>query len=381
MIKEVEVRNTTELLDSDPTLVVDFENTPDIVTAILTSNGMVMTAKVNRNLKTDYFRKVSLYYILPTYEQQTVTEYELGVFDLSDTVDATTEYVFDLSPIMSSIAHPMTEQLADQTVSIRVYTYEANVVIDYGTSYPLYSGTTQWVVNDVVQYNGRLYLCTKDSLGNLPSNGTYWQSNIIPSSGTKTLHAPYSVSYPGVSVIPASTDGWYNLRVVDVAAYTYPNNTTVYYPNDIVYDDSSGTGGMFFCILTDDDAYGTANETYWEPLSAERERNMYGFGYEQSSSDTIATLLNTDMLVTRYVKQKYIYDLLVKSNYKRHDNITVVTQLEKIFAMREAAVAHLYAGNVIFARYLLDMITIEYNSYTSNVGNKTVVAIASNFTL
>jgi hypothetical protein len=380
MIKEVEVRNTTELLDADPTLVVDFENIPDIVTAILTSNGMVMTVKVNRRLKANHLRKVSIYYILPTYEQQLVTEYELGSFGptAGPTVDETTEYVVDLSPVMSSIVHPMTEQLADQTVSIRVYTYEANVVIDYGTSYPLYSGTTQWVVNDVVQYNGRLYLCTKDSLGNLPSNGTYWQSNIIPSSGTKTLHAPYSVSYPGVAVIPASTDGWYNARVVDVARY---DGGTTYYPNDIVYDDTSGTGSMFFCILTDDDGYGTSNILYWEPLTEERERNMYGFGYEPSTSDTIATLLNTDMLVTRYVKQKYIYDLLVKSNYKRHDNITVVTQLEKIFAMREAAVTHLAAGNVIFARYLLDMITIEYNSYTSNVGNKTVVVTASNFTL
>jgi hypothetical protein len=222
MIKEVEVRNTTELLDSDSTLVVDFETTPDIVTAVLSSEGQVMTLMVNRKLKTNHYRKVSLYYILPTYDQQTVAEYELGVFGPSshDEIDETYEYVFDLSSVMSSIIHPATEQLSDSTITLRVYTYEANISIDYGTSYPLYSGSTLYAINDVVQYNGRLYLCILASIGNLPSNGTYWQSNIIPSSGTKTLHVPYSVSYPGVAVVPQSTDGWYNARIVDIELYS-----------------------------------------------------------------------------------------------------------------------------------------------------------------
>lgn len=375
MIKEVEVKNTTEVLSSDTSLELDRMVYPDIVSAVLSSNGSVMTVRVYRDSAGGAYRKVGLYYMLPANDQQTVTEYELGVFGFTVNASPTDDYVFDLSPVLTTIITPTPEQLANDTVTIRVYTYEANISYDYGTSYALYSGATQYYIDDVVQYNGRLFLCIADSIGNLPTNNIYWQSNIVPSSGTKTLHAPYSVSYPSLIVAPQSTDGWYCARVLDILEY---DAGTTYLSGEIVYD---GTSGLYVAVDTST-GQSLTDTDYWLPMTAEEERNLYQFGYEDQGSGSVVTLLNTDMIVTRYVKQKYIYELLTKSNYKRYDNLTVVTQLEKIYAMREAAVVHLNSGNPIFARYLLDMIAIEVNSYTKNNGQRTIIeSVNANYTL
>jgi hypothetical protein len=320
MIKEIETAYTTEVLE-DGQQIADFEHTPDLVSATLSSNGEVMTAKVNRLLKTGCLRKVALYYMLPKYEQQMVAEYELGTFGPTDMVDETTEYVFDLSPVLSTIVHTAPEQLADDTITIRLYTYEANISTDYGS---------------------------------------------------KTLHVPYTVSYPSNMVVPASTDGWYALRVSDIEEWLVD---TQYYVDDIVWY----SGSMYNCLVNSlGDIPALADDT-WILVDAELERNLFEFGHEPSYS--IATLLNCNILVTRYVKQKYIYEMLVKTNYKRHDNIKLVTQLEKLFAMREAAVVHLNNGNPLMARHMLDLITIEVNGFTTNNGERKVIEMITNFTI
>jgi hypothetical protein len=52
-----------------------------------------------------------------------------------------------------------------------------------------YSGATQYYVNDIVLYGGSSYICILASLGNLPTNGTYW--NLLVQAG--------NVSGPGSS--------------------------------------------------------------------------------------------------------------------------------------------------------------------------------------
>jgi len=44
-----------------------------------------------------------------------------------------------------------------------------------------YSGATQYYVNDIVLYNSSSYICILASLGNLPTNGTYW--NLLVQAG------------------------------------------------------------------------------------------------------------------------------------------------------------------------------------------------------
>jgi hypothetical protein len=44
-----------------------------------------------------------------------------------------------------------------------------------------YSGATQYYVNDIVLYNSSSYICILASVGNLPTNGTYW--NLLVQAG------------------------------------------------------------------------------------------------------------------------------------------------------------------------------------------------------
>src|SRR5664279_2317419 len=99
MIKEIETNNTTEYLD-DSLLPVDFEHIPEIVTATLSANGTVLNALVNRYLRTDCVRKVTLNYMLPFPEQEFVMEYVLGTFGPSDTYTPSTPFVFSLDPVL-----------------------------------------------------------------------------------------------------------------------------------------------------------------------------------------------------------------------------------------------------------------------------------------
>lgn len=330
MVKEVEVSNTTEILEDY--LQAPIDTAPeDTVYATLSGNGINMTVVIKRELKEGYVRKVALYYMLPKFEQQMVAEYLLGFFgpsviigDEDNDIDDQTTYTFDLSPVLRTIVHTAPEQLADDTITVRLYTYEANIDTDYGT---------------------------------------------------KTLHVPYTVSYPSNFIVPASTDGWYTLRTSDIQIY---NNTTQYYANDIVWY-TNGTDSAYYNCIADSLGNLPTNSTYWSAMTEEEERNLYEFGHD--ITPTIPTLLNTNLLITRYIKQKYIYELLVRSNYKRADNIPIVTMLEKLFAMREAAVVHMDQGNPIMARHMLDLITIENNSFTTNNNNKTVIEMVTNFTI
>lgn len=370
MVQEIEINNTTEVLASG-LQSPDFENTPSIISASLSANGTLMTVKVNRLMGATSFRKLILTYMLPSYEQQLVAEYELGVYDASDSVDQTTEYTFDLTPVLSTIMHEVPEQLADDTVSVRLYTYEANTSFNYGTCYPQYSAIVAYAIGEHVQYGGRLWQCKKASTGNLPTDTTYWNPTGVPSSGTLQFNVPYTVSYPGSSVIPASTDGWYALKVLDVDLHDVLVNYVV---DDIVI-----YAGAYYSCTTNTVGTLPTNINFWAPLSTEQERSLYEFGHE--SSQSIKTILNSNMLITRHVKQKYIYELLQKSNYKRYDNVAVVNQLEKIFSMREAAIVHLNMGNPIQARYMLDLIQIEVNSFMKNNGEGGAVGTLINFTI
>jgi hypothetical protein len=286
-------------------------------------------------------------------------------------VTAATEYVFDISSVMTQLIQPAPEQLADDTITIRLYTYESNTAFNYGTCYPEYSAIAAYDPGDYVQYGGRLWQCVLASVGNLPTDTKYWNSSGVPSSGTMEFNTPYTVSYPSNTILPSSTDGWYALRIADIEEFDI---AVQYYIDDVVWY----TDGYYNCIA---DTLGNlpTDTVYFELMTEEQLRNLYEFGHEASNS--IATLINSNLLVTRYIKQKHIYELLLKTGYKRYDNISVVNQLEKLLAMREAAVIHMLAGNPIQARYMLDMITIEVNSFTTNNGERRVIENITNFTI
>lgn len=329
MIREVEIGNSTEILEGS--LAVAGGNPSDnIVTGVMSNLGKTLTFTINRNLSVGSCRKVSLYYMVPNFEKNYVTEYEIESKAPNTTAVPATEYVFDISDVLNVFTQLAPEQLPDDTITVRLFTYEANVVTDYGI---------------------------------------------------KTLHVPYTVSYPGKINTPASTDGWYALRVLDTSVWV---NSNPYFAGDIVW---YAVDGYYYKCVEDVSAGispGVTGAAYWTAITEEEDRHLYEFGYEVNNPtgvSTVQTVLNSNVLVTRYVKQKFIYDLFVKSNYKKYDDIKTISQLEKIISMREAAVIYLRNNNPIMAEYMLHMIDIEVASRSKNSGEKHVVELVSNFTV
>ena len=328
MVREVEIGNSTEILEAG--LNVGGLNPSDnIVTGVMSDLGKTLTFTISRYLKSGSCRKVSLLYLVPNFEHDYVTEYEiLSMAPITDALP-TTEYVFDISKVVDVFTSLMPEQLPDDEIMVRLFTYEANIVTDYGI---------------------------------------------------KTLHVPYTVSYPGKINTPVSTDGWYVLRVLDSTIWS---NTSAYYVGDIVYYAVDGT--YYKCIADTSAGIVPINmPTYWSALSDEETRHLYEFGYRSENItgvSTIQTVLNSNVLVTRYVKQKYIYDLFSKTGYKKADDVKIISQLEKIMSMREAAVVYLKSNNAIMAKYMLNLIDIEVASQSKNNGDRQVVELITNFTV
>jgi hypothetical protein len=371
MVKEIEIHNQTKVLL--PGYELSPELYPDIVTAFLTNGGLSLTANVNRTLPAGFSRRVTLVYLLPKYDQHLVRTYDLGSFGPDPAYTPATEFVFDLSPVMTQIIHDPPEQLADDTINIRLYTYEANTAFNYGTCYPQYSPITAYVVGDYAQYGGRLWQCKKNCVGQLPTVPEYWTPTGVPSSGTMTFNLPYTVSYPGQAVMPNSTDGLYELRVIDAMIY---DDNTLYKVGDIV----NYGGGYNMCIQQTAGGHNPTDPLFWSTPDINDASVFWAAGWDANHS-TISTMLTSEMLITRYVKQKHIYELLLKTNYKSYDNIKVLSDLDKIIAMREAAAAHLHKDNSVAARYMLDLLTIEVNSFTVNKGERVVVEMITNFTI
>ncbi len=138
------------------------------------------------------------------------------------------------------------------------------------------SGTT-YEVNDVVKYGGNVYVYTSPvaSLGNLPTNATYWQL-MVPGfafSGVYDSNTTYkpgnAVAYGGkvyvcildaaINTLPTNSTYWSLLADGIQWEGTYSNGTT-YQKNDIV---TYGNGNLYIAKNTTLGNVPT-NVTYWD---------------------------------------------------------------------------------------------------------------------
>lgn len=93
-----------------------------------------------------------------------------------------------------------------------------------------YSGSTQYHVNDLVQYNGNLYRCISDSLGNIPTNATYFALFLAGNGETLTnLQTTNNVSLVGaineVDTIGIESTGYGVINGITVSAQSTPDMT------------------------------------------------------------------------------------------------------------------------------------------------------------
>ena len=73
-----------------------------------------------------------------------------------------------------------------------------------------YAGGTAYVVDDVVSYSGGSYICKLASTGNLPTNGTYWDTLALGGDVASTLTTQGDILYrdgSGLQRLAAGTNG------------------------------------------------------------------------------------------------------------------------------------------------------------------------------
>ena len=103
-----------------------------------------------------------------------------------------------------------------------------------------YVAATQYVVDDAVQYNGSSYVCILNSLGNLPTNTTYW--SLLAQKGTDglgsgdMLKATYDITNNGIVDNAEKVNGHTVLKDVPVDA--------LFTDNDTIYTHPTGDGNL-----------------------------------------------------------------------------------------------------------------------------------------
>jgi len=75
-----------------------------------------------------------------------------------------------------------------------------------------YSGATQYYVNDIVLYNSSSYICILSSLGNLPTNTTYWNL-LVQAGAVSSVAQTFTGGIVSVSGSPITGSGTLALTV------------------------------------------------------------------------------------------------------------------------------------------------------------------------
>lgn len=124
-----------------------------------------------------------------------------------------------------------------------------------------YNGSTQYYVGDFVSYQGSTYTCIQNSLGNDPTNTSYWK--LVAQKGDKGDTGPQGPQGPQG---PAGADG------LDITWRGEYNNSTSYNVNDAV----SYNGSSYICKLASTGNLPT-DTTYWD-LMAQKGQDGTGSG-------------------------------------------------------------------------------------------------------
>lgn len=118
---------------------------------------------------------------------------------------------------MSADGTSVTETMEQFIASITEYRY-----------FGIYDNATNYVINNIVYYNGSTFICIKDALGNLPTNTVYWRC-MAKGFAFRGAHS----------------------------------TSTAYVEGDVVTTNSGAK--LFMCLIPNTNVL-TTNTTYWQPM-------------------------------------------------------------------------------------------------------------------
>jgi hypothetical protein len=294
-----EVENFCTVFQRGGNLLPSPDNALDIY---LSNDGDKMNVKVNSALATGHVRRIELVYMKVDMMNNSFSRTSIGIVGPLTSDDEYHE--FDISYV-KQIPLLATKAIMDNSISIDLFSYESNTVTGYGS---------------------------------------------------RRLSYPSRLNNESTITVPSSTDGWYQLYVLDVPVWSGANE---YVAGDIVYHNESSS---FARASISNVAIPPNNpDETWSPVTNEQ-WILYSIAIERVSTYDASLRISADLLVSRNVKQTYILRAIKESNFDSSDDDEAMEALSRISALREAAIACLEAGDPIKSLVMLYRIPGEYNN-------------------
>lgn len=298
-IKEVEIFNTVFQVEGQVLPSPD-----DTISAYLSDEGLTMSVQVDMELKPNHIRRISVAFMKIDYQNRLFTDEVLGTSDPILTYVPGERFDIKLDPVLQ-IPSPNVQNLTSIEIAIEPLTYQAN---------------------------------TEKS----------W--------GLETLTYPHRTHQSATVTYPESTDGWYRLSVLDIpiwdGANEYKAGDIVYYAVDGSYA-KAAIDNISVVPNNPDETWSSVTDDDW---------SLYNVALTRVSSYDSPLRVLSDLLITRNIKYKYIFDCIKSTSFKTVDDKIAENALSRIVALREVSIAYLESGDPIKAVSAIFEIPFEYKS-------------------
>lgn len=298
-VKEVEIFNTVFQVEGEVLPSPD-----DTISAYLSEDGLKMSVSVDMDIKADHVRRMSVAFMSIDYSNKLFSDEVLGTSDPILAYVPGETFDVELNPVLQ-IPTPFVQDLTSTEVAIEPLTYQANV-------------EKSW--------------------------------------GLETLTYPHRLHTSGTIAYPTSTDGWYRLSVLDLPIWDGANE---YKAGDIVYFDTDG--GYYKAAVDNVSVMPTNPDETWSAVTDE-DWSFYGVSMTRVSNYDTPFRVLSDMLVTRHIKYKYIFECIKASSFNPVDDEVAENALSRIVALREVSIAYLESGDPIKAVSAILSVPNEYNA-------------------
>lgn len=299
-IKEVEVFNTIFQVEGNVLPSPD-----DTVYGKVSNDGKTLSIIVDRPVPVNYVRRIVVSFMIIDLTNKTYINQDLGIglirtYTPGDTFDV------DLTPVLT-IPQTYSETINATEVQLEPLTYEANI-------------ERSW--------------------------------------GLQTLIYPHKLHVTGQPLFPESTDAWYQVSILDIPIW---NGVNEYKAGDIVYYDDVDLGGYMKAAVdnvTEDPI--NPDEIWFGPT--EDDWKLYGVSLNRATNWDATLRVLSDLLITRNIKHKYIFECIKAVSFNPVDNIAAEKTLNMIVALREVAVAYLESGDPLKALAAIARVPNEYQA-------------------
>lgn len=285
MVKEFELVNISTNIPNDTELVGTLSDDGDTLNIVVGDRSSVSSYKY----------QLSVVYANINHEYKTVEYETLYTGDLVDTIE---DVSIDISGVRDLIT-PATVSIKSSTITVDIFTQEANVDTTYGS---------------------------------------------------KRISFPNSTTLEDVS-FSYSTDGIYVISLFQISEYSSSNS---YSPGDVCYSSSTA-----YVNLVATNGSPTSETDSWEELD---EEGLTSLAVAPDRNNEFYNVSYNVCINTRSIKQEILIPLALSTSFQKYDDLAALNKLEYYTNMREAVVCLVRNNDYVKADYTRLQLMQEFNA-------------------